>query len=270
MISVKKLPFGLLGSFAVVVVSVYAARIPAPAPATSAAARKVQSNDAGKVCEIPWPTASFSVPHVSAAKELNTDPHSPTWRHASSTWIAKDGTHQMDYPKLKTEVRAFWTDSDLYLLLISPYTELNLWLPADNSQDRLKLWDRDVVAFFLGDDWTNIRHYREFEIAPTGDWVDLAIDLDKESYGAEWNSGFERQGRIDKKNHVWYAAARVPLKSVSEKPVVVGTKWRANLYRIDGLGEDPQRHFMCWQPTCVVNRDPNHVPEHFGTLAFTK
>ena len=36
------------------------------------------------------------------------------------------------------------------------------------------------------------------------------------------------------------------------------------------LGEDPQRHFMCWQPTCVVNRDPNHVPEHFGTLVFAK
>ena len=33
--------------------------------------------------------------------------------------------------------------------------------------------------------------------------------------------------------------------------------WRANLYRIDGLGEDPQRHFMCWQQTCVVNRDPS-------------
>jgi hypothetical protein len=100
--------------------------------------------------------------------------------------------------------------------------------------------------------------------------VDLAIDLDKESYGAEWNSGWQRLGRIDEKNHVWYAAARVPLHSVSEKKVVVGTKWRANLYRIDGLGGDSERRFMCWQPTCVVDRDPNHVPEHFGTLIFTK
>jgi len=50
--------------------------------------------------------------------------------------------------------------------------------------------------------------------------------------------------------------------------VKVGTKWRMNLYRIDGLGADPQRHFLCWQPTCVQNRDPNHVPENFGTLVF--
>ena len=241
---------------------------------TSTAARAIpqaeQASSAAKVCEFVPPGASFTVPHVAQAQELNTDPHSPTWAHAASTWITKDCTHQFDYPRLKTEVRGFWTDSDLYLLFISPYKELNLWLPADNSKDRLKLWDRDVVEFFLGDDWTNIRHYREFEIAPTGDWVDLAIDLDHDSYGADWNSGWQRQGRIDEKTHVWYAAARVPLTSVSNLKVKEGAKWRLNLYRIDGLGPDSERHFMCWQATCVVNRDPNHVPEHFGTLIFGK
>ena len=223
-----------------------------------------------KVCEVASPTASFSIPYVAQAPQLNTHPHSGAWSHSASTSIEKDCTHQLDYPKLKTEVRAFWTSSDLYLLFICPYTELNLWLPADNSKDRLKLWDRDVVEFFLGDDWTDIKHYREFEIAPTGDWVDLAIDINKDSYDANWNSGWERQGRIDEANHIWYAAARVPLKSVSTQPVKPGTRWRANLYRIDGLGADPVRHFMCWQPTCVVNRDPNHVPEHFGTIVFTR
>jgi hypothetical protein len=227
-------------------------------------------NASAKVCEFSSPGATFSVPYVSRAPELNTDPRSVTWTKAASTWILKDCSHEIDYPRLKTEVRGFWTDSDLYLLFISPYTELNLWLPADNSKDRLKLWDRDVVEFFLGDNWQDIKRYREFEIAPTGDWVDLDIDLNKDTYDAKWNSGWQRQGRIDEKNHIWYAAARVPLHSVSEKQVVAGTQWRVNLYRIDGLGEDPVRHFMCWQPTCVINRDPNHVPEHFGTLVFTK
>jgi hypothetical protein len=236
-------------------------------PAKTVAA---QDDAASKVCEFTAPGASFSVPYVAKAPELNTDPDSATWAHAGSTQIAKDCTHQIDYPKLTTEVRGFWTDSDLYLLFISPYTELNLWLPADNSKDRLKLWDRDVVEFFLGDDFADIGVYKEFEIAPTGDWVDLSIDYYKNHYDAKWNSGWQRQGRIDEKKHIWYAAARVPLNSVSEKPVTAGTKWRVNLYRIDGLGADPERHFMCWQPTCVVNRDPNHVPEHFGTLVFTK
>jgi|SRR5579863_4196602 len=222
------------------------------------------------VCVVTPPTASFSIPHVAGDPELNTDPHSPTWAHGASAWIAKDCTHQVDYPQLKTEVRGFWTDSKLYLLFICPYTTLNLWLPADNSKDRDKLWDRDVVEFFLGDDWKDIKHYREFEIAPTGDWIDLAINLNKNSYDPSWQSGWQRTGRIDEKHHVWYAAASVPLKAVSDEAVKPGTKWRANLYRIEGQGPDSGRHFMCWQPTCVVNRDPNHVPEHFGTLIFTK
>ena len=231
-----------------------------------------QDNSFGKVCEFSPPGATFSIPYVAKAPDLNTDPKSATWaaNSSASTWITKDCSHEIDYPKLKTEVRGLWTDSDLYLLFICPYTELNLWLPADNSKDRLKLWDRDVVEFFLGDDWTDIKRYREFEIAPTGDYVDLAIDLNHDTYDAKWDSGWQRQGRIDEKNHIWYAAARVPLRSVSEKQVVAGTRWRVNLYRIDGLGVDPVRHFMCWQPTCVVNQDPNHVPEHFGTLSFKK
>src|SRR5437899_10543344 len=94
---------------------------------------------AGEVCEVASPTASFSIPHVAGAPDLNTDPDSATWSHAASTWIAKDCTQQIDYPKLKTEVRGFWTDSDLYLWLISPYSELTLWLPANNSKDRLTL-----------------------------------------------------------------------------------------------------------------------------------
>src|SRR6266850_1482867 len=83
--------------------------------------------------------ASFSIPHVAQAPDMNTDQNSATWLHAASAWIEKDCSQKTDYPKLKTEVRAFWTDSDLYLVFVSPYSELNLWLPADNSKDRLKL-----------------------------------------------------------------------------------------------------------------------------------
>lgn len=222
------------------------------------------------VCKVTFPTAAVTVPHVAGSPTLNTDPKSEVWSNAAVAWIEKDCTAQMDYPKLKTEVRLFYTDKDIYLLFSSPYTELNLWLPADNSKDRIKLWDRDVVEFFLGDDFKDIFKYREFEVAPTGDWVDLAIDLDHNKSDAKWDSGWLRQARIDEKNHVWYAAARVPLKSVTEQEVKPGTKWRVNLYRIDGLGEDPQRHFLCWQQTCAPNHDPNHVPENFGTLEFGK
>ena len=115
----------------------------------------------------------------------------------------------------------------------------------------------------------HIRHYREFEIAPTGDWIDLAIDLDHENYDRNWRSGWTTKARIETLKKIWYAAARIPLSAVSGKPVAAGIKWRMYLYRIDCLGPDPQRRFglaaHLWQ-----HRDPNHVPEHFGTLIFAR
>jgi hypothetical protein len=226
--------------------------------------------DEPEPCVVSRTTAVFSIRYVPGHPELSLDPAAAPWANAAVTPMSKDCSRQIDYPHLKSQIRAFWTDADLYLLFPCPYTALNLFLPANNRTPHVGLWDRDVVEVFLGDDWTNIRHYREFEIAPTGDWIDLAIDLDHENYDHNWRSGWQTLARIDETAKVWYAAARIPLKAVSSHPVARGTKWRMNLYRIEGLGADPQRHFLCWQPTCVENRDPNHVPEHFGTLVFEK
>jgi len=219
-------------------------------------------------CRVSEPRAALTIPRVEGAPELTADPKSRMWNRAATASIVKDCSRSLDYPELRSTVRAFWTDSDLYLLFICPYKKLNIFTPPQNDRARDKLWDRDVVVMFLGDDWTNIRHYREFEIAPTGDWIDLAIDLDRKSYDKDWRSGWQTAAKIDEASHTWYAAARIPLKSVSGQPVKEGTRWRMNLYRIEGDGPDSKRHFLCWQPTCVRGRDPNHVPENFGTLVF--
>jgi Carbohydrate family 9 binding domain-like len=226
---------------------------------------------ADEPCTVGGELATFVVGYSAKGGEVSLDPKSPVWKNAKAAWIVKDCAKKLDYPKLKTEVKAFWTDTDLYFLFICPYDTLNLFLPAQNDQPRRGLWDRDVVEMFLGDDWENIRHYREYEIAPTGDWIDLAIDLDKKQYDHSWRSGWKTAARIDESAHIWYATARIPLTSVSSSPVKPGTRWRMNLYRIEGQGADPQRHFLCWQQTCAGSeRDPNHVPEHFGTLVFAK
>ena len=157
------------------------------------------------------------------------------------------------------------------MLFICRTASLNLFEPyAKHNRARRGLWDRDVVEMFFGDDWDNIRHYREFEIAPTADWIDLAIDLDVRRGESRMASGWKTTRRIDETAKIWYAACKIPLESVTEKVVGPGTSWRTNLYRIDGDPPDSQRRFMCWQPTCVKDRDPNHVPENFGTLVFEK
>ena len=217
-------------------------------------------------CKVAEPRAGLTIPHRAGSPALAID--AASWKDAAAATMVKDCSRAIEYPRLKSEVRAFWTDTDLYMLFRCPYRVLNLFLPAQGGGPRNKLWDRDVVELFLGDDWTNIRHYREFEIAPTGDWIDLAIDLDRKSNDKTWRSGWETAARIDEKARVWWAATRIPLRKVSAEAVKPGSKWRMNLYRIDGRGPDAKRQFLCWQPTCVLNRDPNHVPENFGSLTF--
>ena len=219
-------------------------------------------------CHVTFPTASLSIPFVRGEPTLGIDTDATIWKHAGTARIVKDCSRAVDYADLDTEVRGFWTDRALYLLFACPYRSLNRFPPGPNGRDRDKLWDRDVVEVFLGDEWKNIRRYREYEMAPTGERVDLAIDLDAGGDGRAWNSGWETRARIDEAARIWYAAARIPLASVSSSSVAPGTRWRINLYRIDGDGPDSERRFLCWQPTCVLNRDPNHVPEAFGTLIF--
>jgi hypothetical protein len=216
-------------------------------------------------CVATEPPGSFTIRHVSGQPDLNLDPEAPEWKGAASQSMSKDCRQQIDYPNIKTEIQAFWTDTDLYILFHCPYSVLNVF-PADNSKKHVGMWDRDAVEMFVGDDWTNIRHYREFEIAPTGDWVHLAIDLDHNSYDHNWKSDWQRMARIDEGRKIWYAAAKIPLSDVSANPIHDGPKWRINFYRIEGLGPDSQRHFLCWSRTC----GGNHVPERFGTLTFAR
>ena len=69
---------------------------------------------AEETCQVVSPTAGLSIPHRQKAPDLNTDSSSPLWQAAVSAWIVRDCTITRDYPRLKSEVRAFWTDADLY------------------------------------------------------------------------------------------------------------------------------------------------------------
>lgn len=217
-------------------------------------------------CETPGPVPVFTIRHVEGNAELTDNPNADVWKQAASQEMYKDCNRAVEHRDLTTQIRAFWTDTSLYLLFRCPYHGLNLFLPPNHDVPRAGLWDRDVVETFIGYDWTDIHHYREFEIAPTGDWIDLAIDLNHHRFDSSWRSGWRTVAHIDEANKIWYAAAEIPLSSISPGPVHDGTKWRIDFYRIDGTGPDPQRNFLCWRPTC---HHSNHVPERFGTLLFT-
>ena len=123
----------------------------------------------------------------------------------------------------------------------------------------------DVAEIFLGADFEKIWQYREYQVSPQGEWVDLDIDRDhpKPEGGWQWNSGFEVTARIDRDKKAWYGEMRIPFSSIDSRPPKKGNELRINLYRLQG--PPPNRKGIAWQPTGQRNY---HVPEAFGHLVL--
>lgn len=197
---------------------------------------------------------------------LDADPTSAFWRGSMPVYMDSDPYGKPD-PKYRTEVRTRWTSNNLYLLFICPYEQLYLKPNPVTSAETNQLWNWDVAEAFIGSDFQHIRQYKEFEISPRGEWVDLDIDLDHPhpEGGWKWNSGFEVSARIDEATHVWYGAMKIPYAAIDSRPAAVGNELRINLFR--SQGPPSARHELSWQATMSKSF---HVPERFGTLKLVK
>jgi hypothetical protein len=202
---------------------------------------------------------SRRAPRDSAA---NTDPSSDFWRGASAIFAANDGRGN-PVPGHKTEIRSQWTPQNLYFLFICPYESLNLKPDPKTTEETNELWKWDVAEVFIGSDFQNIRRYKEFEISPHAEWVDLDINLDAPRHedGWIWNSGFQAAARIDPAAGIWYGCMRIPYASVDSRPAGEGNILRVNFFRSQGAR--PNHKSIAWQPP---GQGSFHVPEAFGTL----
>jgi hypothetical protein len=192
----------------------------------------------------------------------STDPHLSFWQDAVP-FTAETGPFGDPLPRYHTEIRSRWTDKNLYFLFICPYQQLNLKPSPSTSTETYRLWDWDVAEVFIGSDFKNIGRYKEFEISPQGEWVDLDIDLTKPHHedGWTWNSGFTVAARIDSVAKVWYGAMRIPFSALEGRSPSVGDAFRINFFR--SQGPPPNRVQIVWQATM---QKTFHVPEKFGVL----
>ena len=192
----------------------------------------------------------------------DTNPESEFWRGVSPTVADRDGSGTL-VPGYRTEIRSRWTDGNLFFLFTCPYESLNLKPEPSTQTETNELWKWDVAEVFIGSDFTNIRRYKEFEISPQGEWIDLDIILDAPRHedGWVWNSGFESAARIDPAKKIWYAFMRIPREALDSRPAAAGNLFRVNFFRSQGAR--PNRKSIVWQPT---HRPTFHVPEVFGTL----
>src|SRR5262249_49787435 len=166
---------------------------------------------------------------------LNLDPTSAFWRESRVIHVQQDRMGKIT-PKFRAEVRTRWTKDNLYFLFECPYEELYLKPDPKTKEETNKLWEWDVAEAFIGSDFNNIRRYKEFEVSPQAEWVDLDIDLTKPHHeeGWKWNSGFESAARIDQAGHIWYAVMKIPFSAIDSRSPVSGNTLRINLFVSQG------------------------------------
>ena len=209
---------------------------------------------------------TIDVTRAAHDSALDTNPASEFWRAARPVFMEVDA-HGKPVGDYRTEVRTRWTDKNLYFLFVCPYKQLNLKPNPQTSTETNQLWNWDVAEVFLGSDFKDIKRYKEFELSPQGEWIDLDIDLHNPHHegGWTWNSGFEVSARIDRAEHVWYGAMRIPYSAIDNRAPAPGNVLRVNLFR--SQGPLPHLQQITWQ---APMSDSFHVPERFGLLKLVK
>jgi hypothetical protein len=199
---------------------------------------------------------------IRADFDLAADPDAKQWKGVRGVFAEK-GPMEQEAPGHRTEIRSRWTDGNLYFLFICPYEKLHLKPDPVTDAETNHLWDWDVAEVFIGSDFQHIGRYKEFEVSPQGEWVDLDIDRDfvQPEGGIKWNSGFTSKTRVDAGKKIWYAEMKIPFAAIDKRKPAEGVEYRINLYRCQGA--DPGRVYIAWQPT---GKHSFHVPEKFGRM----
>jgi hypothetical protein len=187
------------------------------------------------------------------------------WKKARAVFITQYWSGENAPPQRHAEARLLWSKKALCVRFVCPQAEPPVVSEKPQTDKKtMNLWDRDVCEIFIAPDAKAAEHYYEFEAAPTGEWIDLAIHWKPDGRETEWDfhSGMTAAGRVSKDSVMM--AMRVPWQALGHTPAP-GERWRANLFRCVGSGEG--RGYLAWQPT-RTEQPAFHVPQAFGWLTF--
>jgi cellulose/xylan binding protein with CBM9 domain len=168
-------------------------------------------------------------------------------------------------PSRHAEARLVWSNKALHLRFVCRQSEPLIVTDKPQTENKtMGLWDRDVCEIFIAPDPNVVERYFEFEVAPTGEWLDVAIHWTPGKRESDWdfNSHMTAAARVG--TEMITVALRVPWNHWIHQPQK-GERWRVNLFRC--VGKDPDRGYLSWQPTRTP--EPSfHVPQVFGWLVF--
>ena len=200
------------------------------------------------------------------ARDLRAgDLEDAAWDDARPARIARLWSGEDAPPARHAEARLLWTAAALHVRFDCRQGEPLVVHPSPRLDEKtLGLWDRDVCELFVAPGPAAPRRYFEFEVAPTGEWLDLALEMTNEGRATDWHyrSGMTAAARV--RDGEVTLAMRVPFAALDSATPARDDVWRANLYRCVGAGRS---RYLAWLPTHAP--EPNfHVPEKFGRLRF--
>jgi len=194
---------------------------------------------------------------------------SANWEKTDWIVLNNQGSNKSSY---RTRAKVLYSETGIYFLYDCEDKKLTSTLKADN----LDLWEEDVVEAFL---WTDESFpvYFEYELSPMNyelpimgpnykgtflGWLPWHYEGDRKvQHATSVTGGRKKSG---KKVNGWMAEFFIPYKllaPLNKVPPVTGTKWRANLYRIDHDNGSSQ---FAWQRTYKTFHEYNN----FGTFLF--
>lgn len=188
------------------------------------------------------------------------------WRRAPALKIGRYWSGETAPRERQAEARIVWTDAALYVRFVARQREPLVVSGSPRTDAKtMGLWDRDVCELFVAPDAREPERYFEFEVAPTGEWLDARIHQmpDRRESDFEYRSGATFAARVEKDSVT--LSMRVPWAALGVAPPRAGDEWRANLYRC--VGRDPSRGYLAWRPT-LTPQPSFHVPARFGRLRF--
>jgi len=201
--------------------------------------------------------------------EVTGDGTSMEWEKTEWLDLVSRGPAVADY---QTRTKVLYSETGIYFLYDCKDKKLTTTMEADN----LNLWEEDVVEVFL---WTDERFpvYFEYELSPMNyelpiivpnfdgkflGWLPWKYYDDKRTRHATSATGGEKKSGSSVTG--WIAEFFIPyrlLEPLNNVPPVSGTKWRANMYRID---RDSAALAFNWQKTNITF----HEYKNFGTFVF--
>lgn len=186
------------------------------------------------------------------------------WTRAQPIRITRQWSGEEAPASRHAEARIISSENSLIVRFVCHHNEpLIVSSKPQLTRKTIGLWDRDVCEIFIAPDSATPNRYFEFEAAPTGEWVDLAINLGPTGRKTDrgFHSGMTTAARIV--DNQLTIILRIPWSQEVPKPKR-GDEWRANLFRCVGTGN---QRYLAWLPT--FSPEPNfHVPEAFGWLIF--